>query len=256
MRSFNQLNIHRLRKPSSFDYILGPINETLSQYLPMTQLMHKAGVGFLGLLLLGLTACSTTESVTQESSSPDLERLEAIYRARQEQDKNKYVQADVDFMTGMIGHHAQALIMSGMAPENGANPEIQRLAARIINAQNDEIATMLKWLGDRNETVPEVHLDGLSVMLHGVEAHHAHMPGMLSMEQMKELQNARGKDYDRLFLTYMIQHHQGAVSMVKDLFATDGAGIDDTSFKLASDIQVDQLTEIARMELMLEALSN
>ena len=81
-----------------------------------------------------------------------------------------------------------------------------------------------------------------------------HMPGMLTQEQMRELDAGRGREFDRLFLKYMIQHHQGAVSMVHDLFATDGAGQDDLAFKLASDIQVDQITEIRRMELMLEEL--
>ena len=206
------------------------------------------------LFLLIASGCSSSKEISNDTSAIDLERLEAIYKARQEKDKNRYVQGDIDFMTGMIGHHAQALIMSGMAPENEANPEVQLLASRIINAQQDEIATMQKWLGDRDQIVPEVHIDGLTLMLPGVDEHHAHMPGMLSSDQMEELQASRGPEFDRLFLTYMIQHHSGAISMVKVLFATDGAGLDDTSFKLASDIQVDQITEIARMERMLDAL--
>ena len=209
----------------------------------------------LSLLILGVGCSSSSNMASTGSDEPDLDRLEALFKARKEGDKNNYVQADVDFMTGMIGHHAQALIMARMAPENGAKPDVQRLAARIINAQQDEIATMQKWLGDRDETVPEVHIDGLSLMVHGVDDHHAHMPGMLSPEQLEELSKAQGPDFDRLFLTYMIQHHKGAITMVDELFSNDGAGLDDTSFKLASDINVDQITEIARMELMLEALS-
>ncbi len=90
-------------------------------------------------------------------------------------------------------------------------------------------------------------------MVHGAD-HAMHMPGMLTPDQIRELDEARGPDFDRLFLTYMIQHHNGAVTMVHDLFGADGAAQGDLAFKLASDIQVDQISEIARMELMLEAL--
>ena len=109
---------------------------------------------------------------------------------------------------------------------------------------------MQRWLRDRGQTVPEVEIDGTTLMVHGAE-HAMHMPGMLTPAQMKELEGASGAAFDRLFLTYMIQHHRGAVTMVHDLFATDGAGQDEQVFKLASDVQVDQLTEIARMERML-----
>ena len=88
----------------------------------------------------------------------------------------------------------------------------------------------------------------------GRMTHPMQMPGMLTSEQLEDLEKARGPEYDRLFLTYMIQHHEGAVTMVHELFATDGAAQDDVAFKLASDIQVDQITEIARMRRMLEAL--
>jgi uncharacterized protein (DUF305 family) len=156
-------------------------------------------------------------------------------------------------MQGMIAHHAQALVMSRLAPTHGASPAVQTLAARIINAQQDEIATMQRWLRDRGQTVPEIHIEGTTLMVHGAE-HGAHMPGMLTPEQLQELDRARGARFDRLFLEYMIQHHRGAVVMVRELFATDGAGQDEEVFKFASDAQVDQTTEIARMELMLEAL--
>jgi uncharacterized protein (DUF305 family) len=147
--------------------------------------------------------------------------------------------ADVHFMTGMIGHHAQALVMSAMAPTHGASESVQTLAARTINAQQDEIASMRAWLEDRGQPVPG-------------DDDHAHdmgpMPGMLSDQQMSELDAARGTDFDRLFLTFMIQHHGGAVTMVHELFATDGAALGDATFKIASDIQVDQTSEIDRME--------
>ena len=188
-------------------------------------------------------------------SAARIAELEAIYQARFQSTLEHYHEADVHFMTGMIGHHAQALVMSGFAPENGASATIQILCARIINAQQDEINVMQAWLRDRGLEVPEVHIADGRLMIHGPE-HAMHMPGMLSPEQLEELRLARGPDYDRLFLKYMIQHHKGAVTMVDDLFATDGAALDDFVFKLASDIQADQNSEIKRMELMLEAMTS
>lgn len=201
-------------------------------------------------------AAGTTRGATDGSTAatPTTEELEALYRERTQQDRLSVSEADVAFMTGMIGHHAQALVMSRLAPENGANPEVRRLAARIINAQNDEIATMQEWLADRDRPVPEVAADGSTAMTHGPD--HSMMPGMLTADQMNELRAARGSEFDRLYLTYMIQHHSGAVTMVHELFGSDGAAQDGLAFKLASDVQVDQITEIERMELMLKALSD
>jgi uncharacterized protein (DUF305 family) len=115
---------------------------------------------------------------------------------------------------------------------------------------------MQQWLRSRGQPVPEVHITGTTLMIHGVGDHVTHMPGMLTAEQIQELDEARGVDFDRLFLTYMIQHHKGAVVMVDELFSEDGAGQDELAFKLASDINVDQITEIARMERMLSILSD
>jgi uncharacterized protein (DUF305 family) len=164
----------------------------------------------------------------------------------------RVAEADVRFMTGMISHHAQALVMAGLAPSRGTSPSVQILTARTINAQQDEITVMQQWLGDRGQPVPEVHPQGDASTVRVPDPGRP-MPGMLTPQQMQELDAARGADFDRLFLTYMIQHHGGAVTMVQDLFATDGAALDDTVFKIASDIQVDQTTEIARMNRMLEA---
>ena len=142
------------------------------------------------------------------------EDLEALYWARQKKAMSRFTQADVDFMAGMIAHHAQALIMSRLAPENGAGTAVQVLAARIINAQQDEIDIMQQWLRDREQTVPQVHIDGLRLMIHGGGDHNEHhlMPGMLTRAQLEELAAAQGTDFDRLFLAYMIQHHAGAVT--------------------------------------------
>ncbi len=188
---------------------------------------------------------------------PDAERiaeLEAIYRERAEEVLRNYHEGDVRFMTGMIGHHAQALLMCSFAPGNDASADMQTMCERIISSQRDEIDLMQRWLRDRGLEVPEVHIADGALMIHG-PAHAHHMPGMLSPEQVDELRSARGREFDRLFLVYMIQHHEGAVTMVDELFATDGAAQgDDLVFRLASDIQADQTSEIRRMESMLEAM--
>jgi uncharacterized protein (DUF305 family) len=161
--------------------------------------------------------------------------------------------ADVHFMSAMIGHHAQAIVMAEKAPTHAASPSIRTLAARIINAQHDEIAIMQQWLRERNQAVPEAR-PGPMRMTHGGVEHEMRMPGMLTEAQLQALEAARGPEFDRLFLRFMIQHHQGAVTMVKELFSSQGAALDDTVFKIASDINVDQTTEIARMQRMLAAL--
>ena len=213
--------------------------------------------------------------------------IEALYHARTDSARMRFSQADVDFVTGMIGHHAQALVMSELAPTHGASPQVQVLAARIINAQKDEIALMQQWLRDRGQPVPDVKIDGLDLKIemtgpvkpdprpeadphgdhdmeaghdmamdHAAHADHSMMPGMLTQAQLEELDAAYGPEFDRLFLRGMIYHHGGAVTMVHDLFAADGAGQDEAVFKLASDVQVDQITEIERMKQVLEALEN
>jgi uncharacterized protein (DUF305 family) len=158
--------------------------------------------------------------------------------------------ADVHFMSGMIAHHAQAIQMARMAPTHGASDALQRLAARVVNAQQDEIAIMQQWLRDRGQPVPQV--DSMGSVAGDMTGHHHHqMPGMLTEAEMKQLDAARGVEFDRLFLTLMIKHHQGAVEMVKRLTGSQGAALDETVFKVASDIHVDQMTEISRMQKML-----
>ncbi|MFN1835164.1 DUF305 domain-containing protein [Balneola sp. MJW-20] len=216
------------------------------------------------------TAMSTEErssdsqemaTVTNASANDMSEsEMEELFYARQDSARMNFSEADVKFMTGMIAHHAQALIMSRLAPENNAGRQIQVLASRIINAQNDEIRSMQTWLRDRGQPVPEVHIEGLNLMIHGLgEDHmkmdHTNMAGMLSPAQLQELSEARGQKFDELFLKYMIGHHQGAVIMSDKLFKTDGAAQDVAAFTLANDIQVDQRTEIARMKLMLEKIT-
>ena len=179
----------------------------------------------------------------------------AIARAAADSLRYPYTEADIRFMAGMISHHAQAIKMAKWAPSHGASPAVIRLTERIINAQTDEIALMGNWLSARRQPVPEPNPDGMKMKMDGMD-HVMLMPGMLSAEQMKELDAARGEEFDRLFLTYMIQHHKGAVSMVTELFASHGAGQDETVFKFASDVQVDQTTEISRMYEMLLSLGS
>jgi uncharacterized protein (DUF305 family) len=208
------------------------------------------------LATMAVTACGSATGAARTTAQPVTSargELSAVAQARPDSARYPYTEADVHFMSGMIGHHAQAIVMAGWAPTHGASDAVRRLAERIINAQQDEIATMQRWLRDRQLPVPEARPTGVKMMHGGVE-HEMLMPGMLTAAQMKQLDEARGKDFDRLFLTFMIQHHQGAVSMVKDLFGSYGAGLDETVFKFASDVNVDQSTEIERMQTMLVAL--
>lgn len=207
-------------------------------------------------IAVGMWACATLSAAAARpagaQAAPTMSDAAAIAKARADSARYPYTTADIEFMTGMIGHHAQALVMAGWAPSHGAGPAVRTLCERIINAQQDEIRTMQTWLRDRNQTVPEPLPGGMKMKMDGME-HEMLMPGMLTEEQMRELNAARGTEFDRLFLKYMIQHHQGAVTMVKKLFDTDGAAQDELVFKFASDVNVDQTTEIARMQQMLFA---
>jgi len=166
--------------------------------------------------------------------------------------RQPYSQADVDFMTGMIPHHAQAVVMAGWAASHGARPDVRVLCERIAVGQRDEIGFMRNWLRDRGEHVPAADATHHKMKMNGVE-HDMLMPGMLSAGEMAALDQARGPEWDRLFLVGMIRHHEGAIKMVDDLFASYGALQDDDVYKFASDVYADQSTEIERMQKMLEA---
>src|SRR5436190_3445390 len=191
-----------------------------------------------------LTACAGTKTSTGPSPQPQAATTDDKYilKARADSARLPYTEADIRFMSGMISHHAQAIEMSHWAPTHGASPAIIRLTERIINAQGDEIKLMQTWLRDRRQPVPAADPKGMSMQMGGM-THTMLMPGMLTEAQMKELDAARGAEFDKLFLTYMIQHHRGAVSMVQELFGSVGAGQDLTVFKFASDVNVDQTTE-------------
>ena len=182
--------------------------------------------------------------------------LSAVDQARADSARYPYTEADIRFMSGMIPHHAQAIVMAGWAASHGASPPVRTLCARIINAQRDEIVTMQQWLRDRRQPAPEPDTTTMGMTMPMPGGGHAMlMPGMLTEAQMRQLDQARGPEFDRLFLTFMIQHHRGAVSMVRELFGSYGAAQDQMVFKVATEINVDQTTEIARMERMLAALA-
>ena len=158
--------------------------------------------------------------------------------------------SDVQFMQGMIMHHAQAVEMTALIESHTENKGVRSLGARISHSQSDEIKFMKRWLATRGQPVSQTMSDN----------HHMHtshgsmmlMPGMLTAEQMEALRKARGAEFDRLFLTGMIQHHGGALTMVKDLFDTAGAGQDAELFNFATDVDSGQRAEIRIMERMLE----
>jgi uncharacterized protein (DUF305 family) len=171
----------------------------------------------------------------------------------------RYTAADVQFMQEMIGHHAQAIVMANMAPTHGASPQVSLFCKKILRSQSDEIDLMQTWLRDHGEAVPD------PADPHGGHAGHAGMdmsmgdhqmlmPGMLTPEQLAQLDRARGKEFDRLFLTFMIQHHEGALTMVKTLFDSPGAGQTPEIFGYATGVDADQRAEIERMKGMLGAM--
>jgi len=165
--------------------------------------------------------------------------------------KQPYSDADIAFMTGMIPHHAQAIIMAGWAPTHGARADVAILCGRILVGQGDEIKSMQQWLGDRSLPVPDAKSTRMKMKMNGME-HDMLMPGMLTDEEMAALDKARGPEFDRLFLEGMIRHHQGAIDMVTDLFKSYGAAQDDIIYKFASDVFSDQSIEIGVMHKMLE----
>ena len=183
------------------------------------------------------SGCASAPSSRLHATPPGLGRL-------------PYSDADVEFMSGMIPHHAQAVVMAGWAPSHRARPDVAILCERIVVGQRDEIATMQTWLGDRGEDVPDAASTRHKMKMNGV-THEMLMPGMLSDEEMASLDRARGPEFDRLFLVGMIKHHQGAIDMVDVLFKAYGAAQDETVFKFASDVYADQSTEINRMNEML-----
>ncbi len=190
-----------------------------------------------------VTACRTTNPepgppIVQPGAPGQATR---VITAAQASDVSRvqHTDADVRFMQGMIGHHAQAIEMTALLPSRTGSDELRKLAQRIEVSQADEIKMMQDWLTRRGQKLPDPH------------AHHAPgaplMPGMLTAEEMARLAAAKGTAFDRLFLELMIKHHEGALKMVQDLFATAGAGQEADVFAFASDVDADQRMEIDRM---------
>jgi len=158
----------------------------------------------------------------------------------------QYTGADIKFMQGMIGHHAQAVEMVALVPQRTRSDAVRKLAQRIDVSQQDEMKMMREWLLARSQQIPDPrahHMMGTTLM-----------PGMLTAEEMSRLAAARGAEFDRLFLEGMIKHHAGAITMVHELFATEGAGQTPEIFSYASDVDADQRMEIDRMDSMLREL--
>src|SRR5215831_5681845 len=196
----------------------------------------------LGLVLTGLFACTTSKAadkpVVQQSmadmAAPVTIPAGAVFTA-----------ADVHFMQGMIAHHAQAIYMSRMAAAHGANPRVLKFATKIDQSQISEIRLMQDWLVRNGQSAPDTS-----------SWRHMQMPGMLTAQQLKDLDAAKGADFDREFLTLMIQHHEGALKMVSDLFATPLAGQDVDVSVFANDVQTVQTAEIGTMHAMLDEMSS
>ncbi len=159
----------------------------------------------------------------------------------------EYSEADVRFMRGMIPHHGQALDMTAMVPARATTDGFRGLALRMQISQRDEIRLMERWLTERKEEIPATNAHRMMVT-----GDMALMPGMLNAGQMEQLTSATGREFERLFLEFMIMHHEGALTMVQTLFNSSGAGQESLIFKFASDVDADQTIEILRMRRMLE----
>jgi uncharacterized protein (DUF305 family) len=177
------------------------------------------------------------------------------------QDGPRYTAADVRFMQGMIGHHAQALAMTALIPERTTRQDIRLLGQRIQVSQKDEIAMMKQWLKDRHQEIPADHaqhdhdaMAGHSMNMPGMAMSDTLMPGMLTTGLMAELARANGDEFDKLFLRDMVRHHEGALVMVASLLGTTGSGQEAEVFRFASEVDSDQRAEIARMNALLDTL--
>ncbi len=210
----------------------------------MTRLTHPAAL----LCLVAMAACTSAGG----SGSATPQGAPTPAPAPPGAPTNVLNPADIHFMSGMIPHHAQAVLIAGWAPTHDASPEVQRLCERIVVAQRDEIALMQGWLKQRALEVPAANATHMTMMMDGMK-HDMLMPGMLNDEELKQLDASRGAEFDRLFLQAMIRHHQGAITMVDELEAAPGARQDELVFRFSSDVYADQTTEIDRMQKMLAA---
>jgi len=209
----------------------------------------------MGPTVFGVLAAVTVVACSSAARQLGIQPQEATAitpseQARLEISHPRYSAAGVQFTSGMIGHHAQAIVMAGWGPSHGASPAVRALCERIRVSQTDEITFMQGWLAARHQVVPPNDPRGYTPP--GMD-HPMLMPGMLTAAQMTELDQARGPRFDRLFLTDMIMHHQGAIDMVHQLL-TSGQAEDDALVMYATNVEADQSAEIARMQRMLAAM--
>ena len=205
----------------------------------------------IATLALGVSACKTASGGSStgtrilQPGAPGQETKTINTSQATDLSKVGHTPADVKFMQGMIGHHAQAVEMVALIADRTASEDLKRLGLRIQVSQEDEMNMMRRWLEVRGEKIPGPH------------AHHepgGFMPGMLTSEEMAQLAAAKGKEFDRLFLQGMIKHHGGAITMVEELFKSPGAGQEGGIFAFASDVDADQRMEIDRMGAMLKEI--
>ena len=217
--------------------------------------MYKSGFLKLAVLLLSIGAAAACKSATGASSSgtpilqpgaPGQQTKTIDTKTATDLSKVGATAADVKFMQGMIGHHAQAVEMVDLLESRTTRPEMRALGQRISLSQVDEIRMMQDWLTSRGQMAPEQHAH------HG---EHEMMPGMLMPEQMQQLAAAKGPEFDRLFLAGMLAHHRGALTMVEQLLKQPGAAQEPEIFGFIADVEADQGAEIARMSAMLAEYS-
>jgi uncharacterized protein (DUF305 family) len=208
----------------------------------------------IAALVLSAAAGASCRTVAPAAAKPPIVQPGApgqasqVITAAQANDLSQvqYTGADIKFMQGMIGHHAQAVEMVALVPQRSVSDGVRKLAQRIDVSQQDEMKMMREWLQARGQQIPDPrvhHMMGTTLM-----------PGMLTPEEMARLAASTGAEFDRLFLEGMIKHHSGAITMVHDLFATEGAGQTPEIFSYASDVDADQRMEIDRMDSMLREL--
>ncbi|HEX7089911.1 MAG TPA: DUF305 domain-containing protein [Longimicrobiales bacterium] len=222
----------------------------LAVLLPVAACSARGGAGLAG----GEAAAPHGQGAAQPPGRPEAHAHEHAEAAHGHAHAGPYVLpatagpgftvADVRFMQDMIGHHAQAIEMARMAATHGAGEAVRKLAEKIDISQSDEIALMEQWLVERGQAVPDEEYRRA-----------VRMPGMLTPEQMAQLDAARGPEFDRLFLTFMIGHHRGALEMVEALFASPGAAQDPDIFRFATDVDADQRDEIYIMQSVLSMLA-
>ena len=206
----------------------------------------------LALAALGIAGCRSTPGQAGPIAQPPAPREASgvvAPVAKPDTGRRRHTAADAQFMRHMIGHHAQALEMTKLVPTRTSRQDMRMLAERIDVSQRDEIGLMRQWLEQRGEELPSPDAHHHAAMGHGQL-----MPGMLTAAELERLAKAAGTEFDRAFLEYMIRHHEGALTMVKDLFGTQGAAQETETYRFATDVEADQRAEIARMRALLAKL--